>query len=79
MALTSCQSLSSSATTPSILLEEPVCFSDIEDLEVCAYSSHVRTRRNSVDAQTDQQVKYSRNLEVRNSSYRLLGSVKLIQ
>mmetsp|Transcript_13912 Transcript_13912/g.19921 ORF Transcript_13912/g.19921 Transcript_13912/m.19921 type:complete len:572 (+) Transcript_13912:114-1829(+) len=63
IALTSCQSLSSSATTPTILLEEPVCFSDIEDLEVCAYSSHVRTRRNSVDAQTDQQVKYSRNLE----------------
>ena len=44
---------------------EPVCVSDGEDLEVCGYSSYIRTRRGAdVPTQIYQEEKYSRKLDV---------------
>jgi hypothetical protein len=57
-----------STITSSFMENEPVCMSDGEELEVCGYSSYIRTRRGSdATAKTRQEENNSRRLDVRNA------------
>jgi hypothetical protein len=63
VALMSWMKVSRAANT--FIHNEPFCISDGEDLEVCGYSSYIRTRRGAdVPTQIYQEEKYSRKLEV---------------
>jgi hypothetical protein len=60
----------------SFIQNEPVCVSDSEELEVCGYSSYIRTRRGSdATAQTRQEENNSRRLDVSNALHCILTRI----